>query len=156
MKILCAHYVESYASDGTMRTDDDDDDVESCYKFILVYCSQKQELHYCTTWLHMHITASFVRWHTCRQGKQGFPTLENVCVFIGRIAFISFIAMSYCLVYHQITRDALERNERLFVCLTIESLWDVDRDVSTATLLVFIRRWAIATRKQPTSSPDED
>ena len=29
----------------------------------------------------------------------------------------------------------------LFVCLTIESLWDVDRDVSTAILLVFIRRW---------------
>ena len=34
-----------------------------------------------------------------------------------------------------------DRNERLFVCLTIESLWDIDRDVSTAILLVFIRRW---------------
>ena len=33
------------------------------------------------------------------------------------------------------------RNERLFVCLTIKSLWDVDRDVSTAILPVFIRRW---------------
>ena len=35
----------------------------------------------------------------------------------------------------------------LFVCLTIESLWDVDRDVSTAIPLVFIRTiawWRLA------------
>ena len=37
--------------------------------------------------------------------------------------------------------NLLGREWTLFVCLTIESLWDVDRDVSTAILLVFIRRW---------------
>ncbi len=34
-----------------------------------------------------------------------------------------------------------ERSERFLLCLTNESLWDVVRRVSTAILLVFIRRW---------------
>jgi len=33
------------------------------------------------------------------------------------------------------------KDELLFVCLTIESLWVDDCDVSTAILLVFIRQW---------------
>ena len=31
--------------------------------------------------------------------------------------------------------------KNLLVCFTMESLWDVDCDVSTATLLVFMTRW---------------
>ena len=43
-------------------------------------------------------------------------------------------------VYH-CTSCLIWKDERLFFCLTMESLWVVDRDVSTTTLLVFIRRW---------------
>ena len=34
----------------------------------------------------------------------------------------------------------VRKGGRLFICLMMESLWVVDRDVSTAILLVFIRR----------------
>ena len=41
----------------------------------------------------------------------------------------------------QINKKQHRKDEHLFICLTMESLWVVDHDVLTAILLVFIRRW---------------
>ena len=52
--------------------------------------------------------------------------------------YINTVIVIDVVIVHRVLIDI---DERLSVCFTMESFWGVDRDVSTALLLVLIRRW---------------
>ena len=72
------------------------------------------------------------------------PPLPKHC-WLSEVQHISDIVSD--IVYSLCRQD-----ERLFVCLTMESLWVVDRDVSTATRLMKTSSIAVETSRSTTQS----